>query len=75
MAFYDPRASWEVHGSEMLHRNKWTPFEGKTIGASVVRTLLRGATVFDRARSEPLVGQPGDGRYLARGYGATRADA
>jgi allantoinase len=75
LAFYDPRASWEVRGSEMLHRNKWTPFEGKTIGASVVRTLLRGATVFDRSRSEPLVGQAGDGRFLPRGYGASGSDA
>jgi allantoinase len=75
LAFYDPGASWTVHGADMLHRNKWTPFEGKTIGASVVRTMLRGRTVFDRAQPQPLLGQPGDGRFLPRGYGATRAGA
>jgi hypothetical protein len=53
----------------MLHRNKWTPFEGKTIGASVVRTMLRGRTVFDRSRTEMVVGSPGDGAFLPRGYG------
>ena len=71
LAFYDPRRSWVAHGDEMLHRNKWTPFEGKTIGASVVRTMLRGATVFQSDAATPLIGRPGDGRFLARGYGAT----
>ena len=71
LAFYDPDASWEVRGADMLHRNKWTPFEGKTIGASVVRTMLRGRTIFDRARPNSVTGQPGDGRYLRRGYGAS----
>jgi dihydroorotase-like cyclic amidohydrolase len=75
LAFYDPHASWEVRGADMLHRNKWTPFEGKTIGASVVRTMLRGVTVFNRAQAQPLAGSPGDGRFLPRGYGASAADA
>jgi allantoinase len=69
LAFYDPDRPWEVRGEEMLHRNKWTPFEGKTIGASVVRTMLRGRTVFDRSLAEMIVGRPGDGRFLPRGYG------
>ncbi len=70
LAFYAPNAAWEVRGSEMLHRNKWTPFEGKTIGASVVRTMTRGRVAFDRAGGGVL-GAPGDGKYLRRGYGAT----
>jgi len=70
LAFYDPNASWEVRGEDMLHRNKWTPFEGKTIGASVVRTMVRGVTVFDRSQANPVVGKPGDGKFLAKGYGA-----
>lgn len=68
LAFYDPHAAWQVRGSDMLHRNKWTPFEGRTIGASVVRTMLRGRVVFDRARGG-ILGAPGDGRFLPRGYG------
>ena len=73
LAFYDPRASWVARGADMLHRNKWTPFEGKTIGASVTRTMLRGRTVFDRVLPNPLLGAPGDGAFLARGYGASQA--
>ncbi|HYI16077.1 MAG TPA: allantoinase AllB [Thermomicrobiales bacterium] len=69
LAFYDPTGEWVVKGEELLHRNKWTPFEGKTIGASVVRTMLRGRTVFDRSQSETVVGAPGDGKFLSRGYG------
>ena len=69
LAIYDPNADWEVRGEDLLHRNKWTPFEGKTIGASVVRTILRGRTVFDRSQPEMVVGKPGDGKFLARGYG------
>jgi allantoinase len=69
LAFYDPIAAWDVHGADMLHRNKWTPFEGKTIGASVVRTMVRGRTVFDRSQASPVVGAPGDGNFLPRGYG------
>lgn len=69
LAFYAPDHSWEVRGADMLHRNKWTPFEGKTIGASVVRTMVRGNTLFDRSASESVTGQPGYGRFLPRGYG------
>jgi allantoinase len=73
LAFYDPQREWVVRGEEMLHRNKWTPFEGKTVGASVVRTMRRGQTVFDRSLDEPVVGKPGEGRFLRRGYGTQAA--
>jgi allantoinase len=71
LAFYAPDAAWEVRGSDLLHRNKWTPFEGKTIGASVVRTIVRGQTVFDRDRPELVTGTPGYGKFLPRGYGVS----
>ncbi|CAN5176862.1 amidohydrolase family protein [soil metagenome] len=75
LAFYDPQRSWDVRGKDMLHRNKWTPYEGKTVGASVVRTILRGKTVFDSGQSNPVVGAPGDGKFLPRGYGRDGANA
>mgnify|MGYP003382327402 CR=1 FL=1 len=75
LAFYDPQASWDVVGADMLHRNKWTPFEGHTIGASVVKTMLRGRLVFDRSAAQPVLGQPGDGRFLARDYGSSAREA
>lgn len=69
LAFYAPHAAWEVRGADMLHRNKWTPFDGRTIGSSVVKTILRGRLVFDRSTGGVL-GAAGDGRFLPRGYGA-----
>ena len=71
LAFYDPNRSWQAHGDGMLHRNKWTPFEGKTIGASVVKTIVRGQVAFDLSRPEAVLSRPGDGRFLGRGYGAS----
>lgn len=70
LAFYDPGKAWVVRGEDMLHRNKWTPYQGKTIGASVVRTMVRGETMFDASQEQPVVGQPGFGTFLPRGYGA-----
>lgn len=75
LVLYDPNRSWEVRGADMLHNNKWTPYEGKTIGASVRRTILRGKTVFDRDAANPVLGSPGDGTFLARGYGKEGANA
>jgi dihydroorotase-like cyclic amidohydrolase len=75
LVLYDPDRSWEVRGADMLHRNKWTPFDGKTVGASVMKTILRGKTVFDISADESVSGTPGDGRFLARGYGKDGANA
>ncbi len=71
LAFYDPNRAWDVHGSDMLHRNKWTPFEGRTIGASVVKTMVRGRVAFDASQAEPVLTKAGDGKFLSRGYGAS----
>ena len=72
LVLFNPSKEWTVFGSEMLHRQKWTPFEGKTIKGRVIRTLRRGETIFDDkvpgAAKTP--GMPGSGRFLTRGYGA-----
>ncbi len=69
IAIYDPNEIWEVRGDDMLHRNKWTPMEGREILGRVVRTIIRGATVY-QFNGEPIVsGERGSGRFLERGYG------
>jgi allantoinase len=75
LVLYAPNDAWEVRGADLLHNNKWTPFEGKTIGASVARTLVRGQTVFDRAQPDRVTGSPGHGKFLRRGYGSEKASA
>ncbi len=68
---FDPERSWVARGEEMAHRQKWTPFEGKTITGRVVRTLRRGETIFDDSLEGEvrLPALAGSGRFLPRGYG------
>jgi allantoinase len=70
IAIYDPNELWEVRGDEMLHRNKWTPMEGREILGRVVRTMIRGATVYTFNGEPNVIGERGSGKFLSRGYGA-----
>jgi allantoinase len=67
----DPRAVWTVSVDDILHKQKWTPYAGKTITGRVVRTIRRGETIFDDARhgNDRITAAPGTGRFLPRGYG------
>ena len=71
LVLLDPRRSWPVRGADMLHRQKWTPFEGKTLTGRVLRTIRRGQTIYDDAQHGEgrLPAPPGSGRFLPRGYG------
>jgi dihydroorotase-like cyclic amidohydrolase len=71
LVLFDPRRSWVARGEDMLHRQKWTPFEGKTITGRVIRTIRRGETIYDDQRegAARLPASPGSGRFLPRGYG------
>ncbi len=67
----DPRATWTVSVDDALHKQKWTPYEGKEITGRVVRTIRRGETIFDDSRQgeDRVTAAPGSGRFLPRGYG------
>jgi allantoinase len=67
----DPLATWTVRVDDALHKQKWTPYEGKEITGRVVRTIRRGETIFDdsRAGEDRITAEPGSGRFLPRGYG------
>jgi allantoinase len=68
---FDPERTWIVRGEDMLHKQKWTPFEGKPVTGRVIRTIRRGETIYD----DSLEGEArvpsvaGSGRYIPRGYG------
>ena len=68
---FDPARAWTVRGADMLHRQKWTPFEGKTITGRVRKTIRRGEVIYDDAKTgaDRVSQLAGSGRYLARGYG------
>ncbi len=67
----DRNKEWVAKGEEMFHKQKWTPFEGKTIKGRVLRTIRRGETIYNDALEGQarVSGTPGSGRFLSRGYG------
>jgi allantoinase len=56
---FDPDASWQVHGAELLHKHPVTPYDGRTLTGRVERVWLGGAEV--------TTDGPPRGRLLARG--------
>ncbi|HPJ26228.1 MAG TPA: dihydroorotase family protein [Synergistaceae bacterium] len=62
ITFVDLHRTWTVRGKEFLSRGKITPFEGKTFQGRVVRTMLRGKTVYQEEKG--ICAAPGSGRFL-----------
>jgi dihydropyrimidinase len=73
VALLDPNATWTVTVDDALHKQKWTPYEGKEITGRVVRTIRRGETIFDDTLpgDDRVTTCPGSGKFLPRGYGET----
>jgi allantoinase len=67
LALYDPHAEWQVDAQMLFSKHKWTPFAGRRVRGRVVRTLVRGATVFHEGA---ITVAPGYGRFLAGPGGA-----
>lgn len=44
---FDPEGSETIRGSDLHHRHPITPYEGMTLRGTVVKTMLRGQTVYD----------------------------
>jgi allantoinase len=60
LALVDPRDSFTLQPADLFYRHQHTPYAGMTLRGRVVRTLLRGATVFQDGK---IVAQP-RGRLL-----------
>jgi allantoinase len=50
LVIWDPDAEWVVDPSVLHHRHPVTPYAGRTVRGRVLKTLLRGVTVFDEGR-------------------------
>jgi allantoinase len=61
LALVDPTRPWEVTTARLYDRHRASPFTGSTLHGEVVRTLLRGRTIYDRATGPA---EPGGGRVL-----------
>jgi allantoinase len=46
-ALVDPGAEWVLKDEDLFYRNRWSPYSGKTFRGKVVKTVVRGRTVFD----------------------------
>jgi allantoinase len=66
LALYDLETEWQVDAAgQQFSKNPWSPFDGRRARARVVRTLVRGETVY--ADGE-IRAEPGSGRFLGHGY-------
>jgi allantoinase len=68
-AVVDPEARWTVTNEDLLHSHKWTPFAGREIQGRVVRTILRGETIYRLDADERVLVQPGFGQFLPAAIG------
>lgn len=64
LAFVDPNKRWTVTNEEILHTHLWTPFAGRELTGRVVRTMLRGTTIYDDRNMDRVLVQPGFGAFL-----------
>jgi allantoinase len=63
VALYDLEHEWQVDAaSQQFSKNPWSPFDGRRARARLVRTLVRGETVY---RDGEILAAPGSGRFLS----------
>jgi allantoinase len=63
LAIYDLEEEWQVDArKQQFSKNPWSPFDGRRVRARVVRTLVRGETVYVDG---DIVAEPGSGRFLS----------
>ena len=52
---FDDQLAYQIDTSMIKHRHKITPYETKTVYGRILKTVVRGRTVFD---NEEFIGQP-----------------
>lgn len=65
LVIIDPKKKWKVVGENFESKGKLTPFEGEEFTGKVMRTILRGQTMYNE--KEGVVGKTGCGRFLRVG--------
>ena len=64
LVLYDFAREQTLSNDQLLTRHKHSPLDGRTIRAQVVRTILRGETIYADGR---VTVEPGYGRFVGRG--------
>ena len=68
----NPSSNWVVNAEpQHCSKNPWTPFEGKSCGVRVERTLVRGETV---SRDGEIYASPGWGQFLPRADAGAKSE-
>jgi allantoinase len=63
LALYDLESAWTVDPREQqFSKNPWSPFEGRAVRGKVVRTIVRGRTVYCEGE---ITVSPGHGMFLS----------
>jgi allantoinase len=63
VALWDLDGEWQIDAvAQQFSKNPWSPFDGRRLRARVVRTLVRGETVY--ADGE-ILAEPGYGHFLS----------
>jgi dihydropyrimidinase len=63
LVLFDPRRAWTLSASDLHMGADFSPFEGRRVRGAVIRTLVRGRTVW--ADGECPI-EPGWGRFVSR---------
>ncbi|MDH3886267.1 MAG: hypothetical protein OET63_18750, partial [Desulfobacterales bacterium] len=60
----DPEVKWAVDESKQHSTAGWSPYNDRAIQGKIVRTLVRGVTVYD---GTVIVVEPGFGKFVEPG--------
>jgi allantoinase len=63
LVIWDPDAEHTIDAATLEHRHKITPYAGRMLRGAVMRTILRGETIYERGTG--FVGAP-RGRWIRR---------
>jgi allantoinase len=64
LVLIDPEREWVLNNEDLLHYEHWTPLAGQTFRGRIIRTLVRGETVFLDVAQEKITVRPGFGQYI-----------
>lgn len=57
----DPNATYKIDDESLFYKNKWSPYRGLEVQGRIMRTIVRGATVFADGQ---ILSEPGFGEQI-----------
>jgi len=66
LVIIDPAVRWTLSAAKMRSRAGWSPFDGMTVDGKILRTILRGKTIYD---GENVTAGPEYGQFVPAIHG------